>query len=197
VTIALTRQGDLLVFDSGNLRFTCRVGRWQYWNHRHVCDLFRNRARVQHVPANVLPKVVRSIYRAALDVSFRRSGALFVLLRNRMNKQKLVIPGDAIGDGTREEIHGAFDQTLGRANVQSVSRVVLTELSSLDGGVVLDNQGRMLAYGAVLKTSGRFNPSEGSRTKAAISASRYGIAVKVSSDGDITFYEGRKVFLEL
>jgi hypothetical protein len=195
--IALTRQGDLLVFDSGNLRFTYRVGRWQYWNHRHVCDLFRNRARVQHVPANVLPKVVRSIYRAALDVSFRRSGALFVLLRNRMNKEKLVIPGDAIGDGTREELHKAFDEALGDTKVQNMSRVLLTELSGLDGGVVLDNKGRIIAYGAVLKASGRFNPSEGSRTKAAVSASRYGIAVKVSSDGDITFYEGRKVFLEL
>ena len=195
--VALTRQGDLLVFDSGNLRFTYRVGRWQYWNHRHVCDLFRNRARVQHVPANVLPKVVRSIYRAALDVSFRRSGALFVLLRNRKNKLKLVIPGDAIADGNREELHSAFDKTLGDADVQRMSRVLLTELSGLDGGVVLDNKGRILAYGAVLKASGRFSPSEGSRTKAAVSASRYGIAVKVSSDGDITFYEGRKVFLEL
>ena len=152
---------------------------------------------MQHVPANVLPRVVKSIYRAALDVSFRRSGALFVLLRNRTNNGKLVILGDAIGDGTREELHAAFDQTLGSTNIQNMSRVVLTELSGLDGGVVLDNQGRMLAYGAVLKASGHFHPSEGSRTKAAISASRYGIAVKVSSDGDITFYEGRKIFLEL
>jgi DNA integrity scanning protein DisA with diadenylate cyclase activity len=114
-----------------------------------------------------------------------------------MNKEKLVIPGDAIGDGTREELHKAFDEALGDTKVQNMSRVLLTELSGLDGGVVLDNKGRIIAYGAVLKASGRFNPSEGSRTKAAVSASRYGIAVKVSSDGDITFYEGRKVFLEL
>lgn len=195
--ICLTRQGDILVFDSGNLRFTYRVGRWQYWNHRHVCDLFRNRARVQHVPRSVLPKVVKNIYRTALDVSFRRSGALFVLLRNRANKRKLVIEGDAIGDGNRESLHQAFDESLGRATVNQLSRVLLTELAGLDGGVVLDNKGRLLAYGAVLKTSGHFSPSEGSRTKAAISASRYGIAVKVSSDGDITFYESRKAFLEL
>lgn len=195
--IALTRQGDLLIFDSGNLRFTYRAGRWQYWNHRHVCDLFRNRARVQRVPTNVLPRVVKSIYRAALDVSFRRSGALFVLLRNKNNRKKLVISGDAIGDPNREAAHLAFDGTLGQPIVQTMPRVLLAELAGLDGGVVLDNHGHLLAYGAVLKTSGRFSPSEGSRTKAAISASRYGIAVKVSSDGEIAFYEDGKVFLEL
>ena len=133
----------------------------------------------------------------ALDVSFRRSGALFVLLRNRKNKGKLVISGDAIGDKKRDELHAKFDETLGAANVQSMSRALITELSGLDGGVVLDNHGRLLAYGAVLKVSGEFNPSEGSRTKAAISSSQYGIAVKVSSDGDITFYMDRKVFLTL
>lgn len=185
------------MFDSGNLRFTYRVGRWQYWNHQHVCDLFRNRARVQHVPTNVLPKVVRSIYRAALDVSFRRSGGLFVLLRSQGSKKRLVIPGDGIGDKRRERIYEIFDETLGDANVRTMSRAVLTEIAGLDGGVVLNNKGHILAYGAVLRAFGRFSPSEGSRTKAAIAASRYGIAVKVSSDGDIAFYEGRKPFLEL
>lgn len=195
--ICLTRHGDILVFDSGNLRFTYRVGRWQYWNHQHVCDLFRNRARVKHVPTNVLPKVVRSIYRAALDVSFRRSGGLFVLLRNQQNRSKLVVPGDGIGDKKREPIYASFDTTLDDANVRTMSRAVLTEIAGLDGGVVISNKGRVLAYGAVLKASGRFSPSEGSRTKAAMAASRYGIAVKISSDGDIAFYERRKPFLEL
>jgi hypothetical protein len=152
---------------------------------------------VQHVQTNVLPKVVRSIYRAALDVSFRHSGALFVLLRSRANKKKLVISDDGIGDKMRERIYRLFDASLGEANVRTISRAVLAELAGIDGGVVLDNAGRILAYGAVLKTSGKFSPSEGSRTKAAISASRYGIAVKVSADGDITFYEGGRVFLQL
>ena len=195
--IALTRQGDILIFDSGNLRFTCRSGQWQYWNHSHVCDLFRNTARVQRVPIKVVPQVVRAIYRVALDVSFRRSGALFVLLRNRKNKARLVVPGDGIGDAKREPLHALFDETLTKARVQTMSRAVLAELASIDGGVVMDNQGFLLAYGAVLKTSGRFNPSEGSRTKAAVSASHWGISVKVSSDGDIVFFADGNPFLEL
>jgi hypothetical protein len=28
--VALSRQGDILIFDNGTLRFTYRYGRWQY-----------------------------------------------------------------------------------------------------------------------------------------------------------------------
>ena len=49
--IALSRQGDVLVFDQGTLRFTYRYGRWQYcWNHTHLVKLLRDRARAQRVP---------------------------------------------------------------------------------------------------------------------------------------------------
>src|SRR5262249_26304844 len=73
---------------------------------------------------------------------------------------------------------------------KGMPRSVLVELASVDGALVLDTSARILAFGAVLRTerSGRLKGAEGSRTKAAIGASYYGLAVKVSSDGDITVY---------
>lgn len=195
--IALTRQGDILVFDGGSLRFSYRGGRWQYWNHSHSVNIFRNRMRVQHVRTENISAVVNRIYRVALDVSFRRSGCLFVMLRNRGNLSKLVAAGDAIGDPERNELYRLFDETLDTPNVRTLSIALLVELSALDGGVVVDNHGRVLAYGAVLKTRGKSGASEGSRTKAAMSASNFGVAVKVSSDGDITLFAEGKAFLEL
>ena len=91
IGISLTRHGDLLVLDRGSLRFTYRFGKWQYWNHAHLVDLLHNSARVQRVPKTFVPKVVNAIYRAALDVSFRRSGGSFVLLRNRQNLSDVVL----------------------------------------------------------------------------------------------------------
>lgn len=38
------------------------------------------------------------------------------------------------------------------------------------------------------RRSGKLRGTEGSRTKAAIGASNYGLAVKISSAGDITIY---------
>ena len=194
--LCLTRQGDLLVLDGGRLTLTYRFGRWQYWNHAHIVDLIRNAARVQNVPTAKVLGVVRSIYRAALDVSFRRSGALFLVLRSRNDLRKVVRAGDAIGDTQRPGLDKAFDGVLDEFSVQSGSRAVVAELAALDGAVVLANSGRVLAYGAVLdpRRKGRVRAAEGSRTKAAIGASNYGLAVKISSDGDITVYvKGRKL----
>jgi hypothetical protein len=194
--LCLTRQGDLLVLDGGRLTFTYRFGRWQYWNHNHIVDLIANAARVQHVLPAQVSGVVRSIYRAALDVAFRRSGGLFVILRNRNNLRRIVRPGDAIGDRGRPKLDAAFDTVLDDVRVQTASRTVVAELAALDGAVVMANTGQILAYGAVLdpRRKGRVRAAEGSRTKAAIGASNYGLAVKISSDGDITVYAvGKKL----
>jgi hypothetical protein len=188
--IALTRQGDILVFDEGILRFTYRFGRWRYWNHSHVVNLLRDRARAQKVPRSIVGHVVGSIYRAALDISFRRSGGLFVIIHSQQDVRKIVRKGDAIGDATRGASDRDFDRVVQRHKMQAISRGVAVEIASLDGAVVLANSGKILAYGAVLqpKKAGQLRGSEGSRTKAAIGASNYGLAVKISSDGDITVY---------
>ncbi len=160
------------------------------WNHTHLVDLIRNAARVQRVPPNLLSNVVRAIYRAALDSSFRRSGALFVLLRRRASLRDIVRLGDAVHDRRRDVLDAAFDHAVTPIKVQSLPRSILAELASLDGAVVLSNRGDVLAYGAILeaKKKGRIRGTEGSRSKAAIGASNYGLTLKVSSDGDITVY---------
>lgn len=203
--VCLTRQGDILVFDGGTLRFTYRFGKWQYWNHAHIIDLLKNRARAQRVPPATIGTVANSIYRAALDVSFRRSGGLFVLLRNRKSARQMILEGDAIGkrqgrtDKSLRAVDEDFDAALPSQLIQKMPRRVMAELAGLDGAIVVDNQGTIVAYGAVLqpKRKGRTSSVEGSRTKAAVGASKYGIAVKVSSDGDIVFYEDGKKFLSV
>ncbi len=197
--IALSRQGDILVFDEGTLRFTYRYGRWQYWNHNHLVNLLRDRARAQRVPQKLVGRVVGSIYRAALDVSFRRSGGLFVILHNRNHLHKVVKYGDAIGDNNRSTTDREFDEFLNGHTIQSLPRAVTVELASLDGAVVLDNSGHILAYGAVLapRKAGKLRGTEGSRTKAAIGASNYGLAIKISSDGDISIYNKGNEFIRV
>jgi hypothetical protein len=76
---------------------------------------------------------------------------------------------------------------------------VLSTLASLDGAIVVDREGRLLAAGAIL----RHPPSqeleqggivEGARTTAALAASRFGPVLKVSEDGVITFYDRERVW---
>jgi len=197
--LCLSRQGDILVFEEGSLRFTYRYGRWQYWNHAHLVTLLRDRARTRHVVPASLGKVVASIYRAAIDVSFRRSGGLFVILRNRKSGPSVLRKGDAIGSPARGHVDVQFDAILEKHTIQTLPRAVAAEIAALDGAVVLDNSGRVLAFGAVLepKKHGKLQGTEGSRTKAAIGASKYGVAVKVSSDGEITVYHNGTEFIRI
>ncbi len=196
--VALTRAGDILVFGEGSLRFTYRYGKWRYLNHPHIVVLLKNLARVQRVPTRKIGTVAKSVYRTALDVSFRRSGGLIVVLRAVRDLRRLVRRGDAIDDERRTQLDAALDAALPGRSIQGISRRVLAELASLDGAIVLANSGKLLAYAAILnpRKSGRIRAAEGSRTKAAIGASNYGLAVKVSADGGIeVFHKGEKALV--
>lgn len=197
--IALSRQGDILVFDGGTLRFTHRNSRWQYWNHNHILNLLRDRAKAQKVSSKIVNDVIVAIYLGALDVSFRRSGGLFVILHNRRKLREIVKFGDAIGDRIRMPADKDFDKVLHRKKIQNLPPMTVIELAALDGAIVLANDGEILAYGAVLspKKAGRLRGTEGSRTKAAIGASNYGLATKISSDGDIDVYYKGKSFMRV
>ena len=158
----------------------------------------RSNARTESPFAN--PGQCRgSIYRASLDISFRRSGALFIILHNRKDLKKIVREGDAINDYSRNSADKDFDEVVRAHKMQSLPRAVAVELASLDGAVVLANSGAVLAYGAVLepRKKGKLRGTEGSRTKAAIGASNYGLAIKISSDGDITVYFDGKEFFKI
>lgn len=199
IGVLLTRHGDILILEAGTLRLTYRAGHWQYWNHSHLVDLLRSSARAQRVSPKIIGFVVNRLYRAALDSSFRRSGALFVLLRNRQQAGDLVRAADLIGNQSRPQIDEAFDLGLPSRLIQRLPTPLLVELASLDGAVVVNNSGELMAYGAVLdpKRKGRADAEEGSRTKAAIGASKYGLALKVSADGEIVAYREGREFIRI
>jgi DNA integrity scanning protein DisA with diadenylate cyclase activity len=73
-------------------------------------------------------------------------------------------------------------------------------LATLDGAVVTDGDGQLLAVGAILRHPPATLPgtetgiSEGARTTAAIAASRYGPVLKVSEDGMITFFDDGRIW---
>jgi hypothetical protein len=124
---------------------------------------------------------------------------LFVILHNQSSLGEIVRFGDAIGDRNRSETDSAFDEVIGEYKFQSLPRSIAAELASLDGAVVLANSGRILAYGAILRPrrAGRMHGTEGSRTKAAIGASHYGLCIKISADGDIVTYHSGEEFLRI
>jgi len=82
---------------------------------------------------------------------------------------------------------------------------VVEALASLDGALAVDGEGRLLAFGAILRHDlppagdGPRSPlrdtAEGARTTAAIVASRYGPVLKISEDGVVScFLDGERAW---
>ena len=79
---------------------------------------------------------------------------------------------------------------------------MLRTLGAIDGGIVLDTKGNLLAFGAILRhyhdgfTADRRLP-EGGRSVAALAASHFGKALKVSEDGMISFFNRGQLVWEV
>ncbi len=73
-----------------------------------------------------------------------------------------------------------------------LSRKLRLELVSMDGAVVIDSEGRIIAVGAILKIEA--GSEGGGRLAAATTLSKYGTAIKISQDGIIkAFFSDRKL----
>jgi hypothetical protein len=90
-----------------------------------------------------------------------------------------------LGDGGRN-----WQCLLHRKRVEDLELNVLQSIARVDGGIVLDREGRLLAFGAILRHSGEpLAAQEGGPTTAAVHASRFGLALKISEDGMVSFYK--------
>ena len=69
---------------------------------------------------------------------------------------------------------------------------VLESIAGLDGAVVVDTDGRLLTFGAILRiapeTLELVRSVQGARTLAALAASQHGPVLKVSEDGYLTMF---------
>jgi DNA integrity scanning protein DisA with diadenylate cyclase activity len=85
-------------------------------------------------------------------------------------------------------------------SVTDLDASVVGALASLDGAMVVTPDGQLLAAGAILRLLPADDLSnggeivEGARTSAALSASRFGPVLKVSEDGNITFFDSERVW---
>ena len=118
-----------------------------------------------------------------------------------MTAEHLIPAGDvlaaaasaAAGD-TKQRLH----YLLRDANLFDIAPAVLESVARIDGAIVSDAAGKLVAFGTILRTPGATDPAllaEGGRTTAALNASRFGKVLMVSEDGGISFFQaGRRVW---
>lgn len=199
VCAVLSPSRDIKVFAEGSEVFSFHSAAW------HLLDLKAKYELWAEAVMNA-PLALR-LFQVALDLADAREGALFVVLRDpEESAPQLIAPADRLDLPLRVEVPGAgtvsrreiLDLLQGRT-VTDLDPSVLSTLASLDGAIVVDRQGSLLAAGAILRhppteelAEGIF--IEGARTTAAMAAGKFGPVLKVSEDGEITFYDRERIW---
>ena len=139
--------------------------------------------------------VAELVARAAFIISAQPQGAILAIVDHADRLDGVVSPKDRYD--LRDEIDPRAARTETRLHhlidAADLDEETLVRLAGLDGATVLDREGRLLAYGAIVPSDD--SQHEGARTAAARTLSLTALVVlKVSVDGDITvFREGRAV----
>ncbi len=138
---------------------------------------------------------VELVVQAALLVSVQEKGAIFGIVGSRDTLASTVANKD------RYDLRDELDPNAMQAETRlhhliettDMDALTLARLATLDGATIVDCDGELLAYGAILTS--KDSQHEGARTAAARTLSLVALAVlKVSQDGEITlFREGRVV----
>jgi hypothetical protein len=203
VCVVLSPNQEIKLFAGGAQTFAFAHGRWR------VLDPLSRYAVWRRAVAD--DRVARVLYQTALDLAEERQGGLLVVLPRPCEAVgRLIAPHDALagevtcaapleltpGDPLAKR---ALHYLARGRNVTTIDPPVLEALAGLDGALVADGTGRIVAFGAIL----RHDPSllngpitaEGARTTAALVASRFGPVLKISEDGVVScFLDGNRVW---
>ncbi len=207
VCLVLTPAQEIKVFAEGTLMFSFSDARWR------LMDIPRKFAVwCEAVGRAGWPGLAMAVFQAALNLSEARLGALFVVLRDPEHSvpQLLTLPDqisrEVLADDPEDpdnlspkHAKRSLHHAVRGMTLADLEPSVLEAIASLDGAVVIDQDGRLLSFGAILRIApetlefGR--AVQGARTLAALAASVHGPVIKVSEDGYLTmFLKGRRVW---
>jgi hypothetical protein len=178
----LNRNGELLVFTGGVMRFALRRGRWHHFTHEAIVSSI-------HLPQRVKAKT--AIYETLLDVAFARCGGCIAVVDNGNAAQlsAVVSAKDQVAPAapTVQSLKGEFLAKAVGTAFADLDRLVRAELVAMDGATIISHQGTLLAAGAIVKINA--GSTGGGRLAATKALAKLGFAAKVSQDGGVTGFE--------
>jgi succinate dehydrogenase flavin-adding protein (antitoxin of CptAB toxin-antitoxin module) len=181
VALTLNRQGEILVFKGQRLQFAFRRGAWSHFPHQALI------ARMGGPPEQ--RRLMRALYVSCLDISFARTGGCIAVANGRSaNKVSDYLSRGDLLASCKTDKATLLNHLIGQP-FQEIPRAIREEMAALDGAVVLEGTGIVVAAGAIVRVPG--GSEGGGRRAAAKALSRLGLAVKVSSDGAITAFTDR------
>jgi len=179
--IILTRLGDILLISDGKLRYAKKDKQWIQYNSEKIIKRLTATIEISDI------KLKEAIYQTCIDISFAKTGCVIGVIesKKKFNIENLV--DDSI---TKQKIYidknNSLLKLINKRKFQELERELRKEIASIDGCIALDNEGNVLCVGTIIRIDG--GSLGGGRTAASIAISRYGIGIKVSTDGYIQLF---------
>ncbi len=216
IGISLNEQGDVLVFKNKSLLFAKKGGVWICYSHEEIVGKLAEQAgEYEDVrKAIYLSALDTSFLRSGGCIVHINSGDSFNVLRHideadvfykesydHIQQSKINQSFFSDLDGKNEEIQSFEDflheekcaktaslkKLIAGRKFQELDRKFRQELIAIDGAVIIDYDGKILAVGAIVKIEA--GSTGGGRLAAAKTLSNYGISIKISNDGIMTGFK--------
>ncbi len=127
-------------------------------------------------------EIKQKLIKVALELASNKQGALFVVVTGQMPKYELLV-----------------DQNVNPFSIiNNKNNKLLKSLASIDGATIIENEGNLVVYGAMIKKTRAFK-GFGTRHSAAIAASKNGnVAILVSEEEHkIKLFRNGKYIMQL
>jgi hypothetical protein len=186
ICLVLTPNGEIRIFGDGVQLFNFFEGRWRLTDA--VSKFEKWKGAIGH------KDLAARLFAAGLNLAEDRRGGMFVVLDHPEDARELVRGVDLLDAGRSERVDAKnrLNYLLRKTSATELSLAVLESIAQIDGSVVLDRVGRLLAFGAILRhrppADQNEEVGEGGRTAAAIGASQFGNVLMISEGGQLSSY---------
>lgn len=212
--VFLLNNGDIVLAKNQEIRFVRRNLRWLNFSYnafRNAVQPFvQENGRKSDAGQKKMEKLIESVFASVLDVSFSHAGGIISVVGKKWPETCVSSEGqkNAILAPCDDLLSNVFDKEPYPDDIRPLKRVLLKkliaekpfhrldrklrgELLGLDGACILDCDGVVRSFGAIIQNdSGSLG---GGRGAAARKLSEYGMAVKISTDGYIEVYISGKL----
>ena len=212
--VFLLNNGDIVLAKEQEIRFVRRNLRWlnfSYRAFRNSLDSFVLEAQKEKsVSTEQLESLLENVFASVLDVSFSHAGGIIavvggewvgsVAVQESEEVPILASSDDLLNPEYDREDHTEDFRALKRCVIKELvkeksfgemDRKLRGELLGLDGACILTYDGRVQSFGAIIQNDK--GSDGGGRSAAAKKLSQYGMSVKISTDGYIEVYTGKKL----
>ncbi|MGD0129648.1 MAG: hypothetical protein ABSF46_30360 [Terriglobia bacterium] len=190
VTVILTQQGEVLVAMGARICFSWDAAGWRLYPAMRLADQLC--AQLTHV-CTARGKALRRhlaqhITTIALTLREDRLGALLVVSSSEGVISRLILNRQA----NISPVEALYSRLFVGRQLCDLSPRLVCNAAALDGAVVIDGNGIVRGIGCIFETGRMRTAAEGARTRAALFASKDGVALKISQDGEMSIFSNGK-----